>query len=126
MSSCKKSQQLIELETLTVLAAFLLILNLFFHRQEFVCGAIMLILTGLFIKPVARVITNTWLRFSGILGVINSKIILSIVFFLFLTPLAFLFRLFTKNPLNLKKTNDISLYHERNHSYSKVDFEKMW
>lgn len=127
MSFNKKPPQLVELETLTVLAAVFLVLNVFFHQQVFIYGAILLLVTGLFIKPLASMITKAWLKFSCILGAINTKIILSLVFFLILTPLAYLFRLFNKNPLQLaKKSKSQSLYHDRNYKYVKSDFEKMW
>lgn len=127
MSASKKSPQLIELETLTVLAAFLLVLNLVLQRQGFVYGALLLIGAGLFIRPLARLITKAWLGFSRVLGAINNRIILSLVFLLFLTPLAYLFRLFNKNPLQLtENTKSQSMYHDRNHKYTKEGFEKLW
>jgi len=127
MSFHKKTPQLVELETLTVLAAVLLVLNVFFHHQLFVYGAILLLVTGLFIRPLASMVTKAWLKFSCLLGAINTKIILSLVFFLILTPLAYLFRLFNENPLQLaRKSKNQSLYHDRNYKYAKADFEKMW
>lgn len=127
MSTEKKPQQLQELETIAVLAAFLLVLNLLLHLKALVVAALALLLIGLFVRPVASVISRLWLRFAELLGDFNSKIVLSLAFFLFLTPLALLFRLFTKNPLQLKKDRDAeSLFLERNHSYTKSDFEKMW
>jgi hypothetical protein len=123
----KKTAQLQELETITVLSVFLLLLNLFLHKQAFIYAALALLLTGLFIKPAARNISRIWLNFAELLGAVNCKIILSLVFFLFLTPLAFLYRLFTKNPLQLKNTSETkSLYREREHRFNPADFEKMW
>jgi hypothetical protein len=60
-----------------------------------------------------------------ILGNINGKILLSIVFFIFLTPIAFISKLFNKDGLQLKKTNK-SYYQDRNHQYSAKDFENTW
>ncbi len=123
----RKTAQLQDLETLTVLAAFLLVLDLFLHLQALTHVALGLLLIGLFVKPVARIISRIWLKFAELLGDFNGKVILTLVFFLFLTPLAFLFRLFTKNPLQLKSARDTkSLYQERNHLYNSADFEKMW
>jgi len=127
MTTRKKPEQLQELETLTVLAAFLLVLGLFLHRQVLVYAALALLLIGLFIRPMARIISRVWLKFAEMFGAITNKILLSTVFFLFLTPLAFLFRLFSKNSLHLKRESGTqSLYIERNHLYTHSDFEKMW
>ncbi len=66
-----------------------------------------------------------WLKLALGLGWVNSRILLSIVFFVFLMPLAFLQRLFTKDGMRLKKQNN-SLFHERNHTYTKKDLENIW
>jgi len=122
-----KSEQHQALETLTVLATFLLVVSLVSHRQGFVYASLVLLVVGLFVKPVAHTVSRCWLRFAEVLGSVNSKIVLAVTFYLFLTPLAFLFRLFAKNPLQLKNTGDgASLYVERKHRYTSADFEKLW
>jgi energy-coupling factor transporter transmembrane protein EcfT len=116
-----------ELETLGVLAAFFLILNVISHRQSFVYAALGLLLVALFVKPLARIISRAWMKFAEVLGAFNSRLILTLVFYLFLTPLAMLYRLFNKNPMNLKTGPEaVSLYVVRDHVYSGDDFDKMW
>jgi len=127
MSPFKKTMRLQELETLGVLSAFFLILSIISHRQALVFFALALQITALFIRPLAGLITMGWLKFAEIVGTFNSRIILSLVFYLFLTPIAFLYRFFTKDPLMLKPDNDASSYYSvRNHTYSGSDLEKMW
>ena len=126
MNSHKKNIRVQELETLGVLAAFFLVLCVLTHRQVFVYLSLSLLIIALFIKPLAGLISKIWLKFAEILGTFNSKVILSLVFYLFLTPIAFLFRIFNKNPLMLKSENAASFYTERNHTYTRVDLEKMW
>jgi len=43
-----------------------------------------------------------WMRFSEFLGVINTRIILTLLYFLIITPLGFLMKIFGKDPLKLK------------------------
>lgn len=127
MSRAKKPKELQELETMAVLAAFLLLLNLFLKHEALVAAALALLVTGLFLKPVASVISRGWLGLSERLGALNSKVVLALVYFLLLTPLALLFRLCTENPLKLKREPEAeTLFRERNHSYGRADFEKMW
>lgn len=126
MSSHKKSIRVQELETLGVLALFFLVLNILSHRPVFVYVALALLIIGLFVKPLAAQISKGWLKFAEVIGTFNSKLILSLTFYLFLTPIAFLFRIFAKNPLMLKTENAASFYTERNHSYTAADLEKMW
>jgi hypothetical protein len=127
MSVAKSRQQTPELETLGVLSVFFLILNVITHRQLFVHAALALLLVALFVKPLAKLISRAWLKFAEVLGTFNSKLILSLVFYLFLTPLALLYRIFNRNPLWLKPGRDAeTLFVPRDHVYSKADFEKMW
>lgn len=127
MTTIKKPDDFQALETTTVLATFLLVISLFLHRSVLVHSALALLLIGLFLRPVSRIITRVWLKFSELVGSFSSKIVLSVVYFAVITPLAFLFRLFSKNPLQLKKeTNANTLFSERNHLYTPEDFEKLW
>lgn len=122
-----KNQRLQELETLGVLAAFFLILNVTTHSQTFAYVSLTLLVIGLFVKPLAAVVSRLWLKFAEVIGTFNSKVILSLVFYVFLTPIAFLFRIFTKDPLMLKpEKNMVTFYTERNHTYTRNDLDKMW
>ncbi|MEI6207774.1 MAG: SxtJ family membrane protein [Desulfuromonadales bacterium] len=122
-----KNPRLQEMETLGVLAAFFLVVNILSHRREFVYVSLALLVIALFVKPLARTISRVWLRFAEVLGTFNSKVILSLVFYAFLTPIAFLYRIFTKDSLMLKRQkNATSFYTERNHTYTRTDLDKMW
>jgi hypothetical protein len=127
MSKTKSRQNSSDLETLGVLSLFFLILNVITHRQVFVYVALALLLVALFVKPLAKIISRAWMKFAEVLGAFNSTLILSLVFFLFLTPLALLYRKFNKKTLNLKPGQETeSLFVTREHVYVKADFEKMW
>jgi hypothetical protein len=75
---------------------------------------------------VGNLIVKLWFKLAELLGWVNSRLILSLVFFLFLSPIAFIYRLATKNPLNLGKTTDKSIFVERNHNYTAKDLENIW
>jgi hypothetical protein len=81
---------------------------------------------AVFIPPAAKAIEWFWLKLALGLGWINSRILLSIIYFVFLMPIALLSRFFTKDPLMLKAKNSASLYANRNHRYSKKDLENIW
>jgi hypothetical protein len=71
-------------------------------------------------------ILKGWFKIGEVLGFINTRILLSAIFFLFLTPFAFLQKLFS-NPNSLSlKNKDESVYHTRNHEYKPDDFENIW
>ncbi len=63
-----------------------------------------------------------------ILGYINTRLLLGIIFFLFLTPIAWLSRFFTRDKLQLTKKNGPreSYFRDRDHLYQAEDFEQPW
>ena len=65
-----------------------------------------------------------WMRVGEILGIINSHLILSLVFFLVLLPIAILIKVFGYDPLKIKKIN-INSYriNKPNH---KIDLRKIF
>ena len=71
-------------------------------------------------------LARIWFRFSHFLGSIVSKIILSIVFFLIVTPVGFVRKVFGADPMKTRlwKKGDESVLVERNHLYTKDDIEK--
>jgi len=68
----------------------------------------------------------SWAKIAEVLGTINGKIILSVLFFVFLFPIALLYRLMTKNPMAIRHSPEDSFYTERNHTYKKIDLEHPW
>lgn len=83
-------------------------------------------LVSIFIPAAAKAIEWAWLKFAMALGWINSRILLSIIYFVFLLPIAWLSRLFTNDPLRLKARDSQSMYTTRNHQYKKEDLENIW
>ncbi|NJM25160.1 MAG: hypothetical protein HC859_06325 [Bacteroidia bacterium] len=89
-------------------------------------AAVVIGLASLLSSTVAKAIEWGWLKLALGLGWVNSRIILGIVFFVFLTPIAWLARLFTRDPLQLKRNASGTLYHNRDHTYTKEDLENIW
>lgn len=122
----KKPSRVQVVETFAVCSLVFLLLAVCFQRQIFIFTAIALLTVALFIRPLAGVIASWWLKLSEVLSALNNRLILTILFYLVLTPIALLYRVFNKDPLKLDLTAAGSFYSERNHTYSKVDLEKMW
>mgnify|MGYP000226704233 CR=1 FL=1 len=75
-------------------------------------------------KHAASAILWVWHKIAHVLGWINTRIILSVVYIVFLVPLAFLSRLVSKS--NIRKIKGNSAFHDRNHAYTAKDMENSW
>ncbi len=81
---------------------------------------------GLLSSYLAQKIQDLWMGLGTVLSYIIPPILLSIIFYLFLFPIALLSRLFgEKDPLQLKKT-DKSLFKTVDKEFTKDTFEKTW
>ena len=110
---------------LTIVIGFLVI-YLIGHFNWALWVAIVLGVLGLISSYLALKIQETWMGLSTILSYIIPPILLSVVFFIILFPVALLSRLFgEKDPLQLKKT-DATLFKTVDRTYSKDTFEKTW
>ncbi|MCR4319082.1 MAG: SxtJ family membrane protein [Candidatus Brocadiaceae bacterium] len=116
-----------ELETIIVLALAGLVLFLIFTQKIFLLISLVLLCVSLLSKKLTSKISRLWLGFSYYIGTVNSKIILTLIFYFFLTPIALLFRLLKKNPLLLRRIKNINSYYiVRNYMPTQKDFEKIW
>ncbi len=109
-----------------VIVTGLLVLYFVFKSPWLLYAAVGVGVLSLAIPVVGDFIVKVWFKLAEVLGNINGKIILSVMFFVFLWPIAMLYRLATKNPLAIKRTDDASFYNERNHLYTKEDLEQTW
>ena len=64
-----------------------------------------------FLKPVLlKPINKAWIKFGELLGRIIAPVVMAIVYFLILTPISLLVRLFGKDLIGIKFNNDKSSY----------------
>ena len=64
--------------------------------------SIIFLVLGLLDSKLLNPLNNVWVKFGEILGKIIAPIVMMIVFFIVLTPLSFIVKLFIKDLLNLK------------------------
>lgn len=76
-------------------------------------------------KAGMNVIATWWMKFAGALGWINSRILLGVIYFVLLLPLAMLTKGEMRKKFQLVKSG-LSTYMERNHTYTKTDLKNPW
>ena len=82
--------------------------------------AIIFLILGLLNSSVLYPLNKIWFKFGISLGNFISPIIMGLVFFIVVTPTAFLMRAFGKDLLNLKKNNKKSYWIEKSLIKSKM------
>ena len=82
--------------------------------------SIIFLILGLLNSKLLTPLNIFWLKFGIFLGKIISPLIMGIIFFFVVTPIAVLMRLLKKDLLNLKFTNKTSYWIEKNDPKSKM------
>lgn len=116
-----------EKETILTICTALVLLFLFSKNKNLLPLqlAVCLGLVGMFSNFLTSKIHWAWMKLAEGMGWIMNKIILGLLFYIVLTPLALLSRLIKKsNAMNEK--NSQSHYVERNHTYQANDLLNPW
>ena len=74
-----------------------------------IISAIFLIL-GLLDSKLLSPLNNLWIKFGEILGKVIAPIVMAVVYFLILTPISLLVRLFGKDLIGMKFSNNLKSY----------------
>jgi hypothetical protein len=115
-----------EIISLIIIISGFFIISFLFKNYLPLIIASALCLPGFIFIDWAKKIHRTWMAFAHVLGWINSRIILFIIFFFILTPIAFFARLFGKISFVKSNKNKTTLFINRNHLYTKNDLENPW
>jgi Saxitoxin biosynthesis operon protein SxtJ len=112
----------------TGMAVVLLLLLVFASkkREGYLLAAIILHIVNMAVPQIYKPVAVLWLGFSELLGAVMSRILLSIVFFAVVTPIAIFRRLAGKDSLKLRafKASKDSVMVERNHTFVGRDLER--
>ena len=86
--------------------------------------SIIFLILGLLNSKLLEPLNNIWIKFGEILGKIIAPIIMMIVFFIVLTPLSFIVKLFIKDLLKIKfiKNNSYWIIRKKNIGSMKKQF----
>ena len=82
--------------------------------------AIIFLALGLLNSKILTPLNKIWFKFGLFLGRIVSPIVMSIVFFFVVTPIALIMRILDKDILNLKKNNNNTYWIEKSGPKSKM------
>lgn len=116
-----------KMESIIAMITGFLVLHLIFHSKALLIVALAIGVITVVSDYLSDKLYWLWMKIALILGWVNSKIILSAIFFFILTPIAFLYKLKGKNSLNIKRNSNASSYYiDRNYEYSKKDLEEMF
>lgn len=113
-------------QTMLTICVGFLVIHLITKADWAIYISLVIGLLGVFSPFLSQKIDFLWMKLAWVLSLIMPNILLSIIFYLFLFPIALLSKLFgNKDPLMLKHTQK-STFRTREKPFEKSSFEKPW
>jgi hypothetical protein len=115
MGKLKQSNKQLRKFGITMACAFVVFGGLFLWRAKpvwpylFIVGGLFLIFGLIFPRGLAP-IEWAWMKMAHFMGQIMTRVILSLTFYLAVTPMALVMRLFGRDPLNRKFDEEATTY----------------
>ena len=112
---------------LTAIGAFLLYRGRTANAWIFGGVALTLVIVGLFVPPLAKLFHRVWMWIAVKLGWINSRILLTLVYFLMFVPYKVVSRIVGRDPLSLRQPAGDSYWHKREKTHQEPEqFERLF
>lgn len=109
------------LETLAVINIFFLLSYFYFGNMHILKAAVIFSLGCLLIPAFLRAVHTVWSGLFGFLGDINSRVLLAVIYFIFLVPISMLQKIVSRK----KQENTRDNFVTRQYTFSRKDFETM-
>ena len=112
--------------TVLVIVVGFIIIYAYSKNVNFLRISIIIGLVGVISDSASLIIDKIWFKISYILGLIVPNILLGLIFYIILFPIALLSRIFgNKDALNLKNNNN-TLFIHKNSIFKSKSFEQPW
>ena len=113
-------------DTGLLVCLILLVISVYTDRLTLLPPAMAILLVAMLRPGLFHPLARLWFGLSDLLGKFSSKLILSLVFFIVVTPMGLLRRTAGKDAMRLKswKGDEKSALFERNHLYVARDLER--
>jgi hypothetical protein len=98
----------------------------FFHIQQLILLSIVLLLLNMIIPAIYHYPARALFFISDLLGSVMSKVLLTVIYYVFVTPLGIIMRLAAKDSLQLKKwkQDKSTVFKIREHEFQSEDLER--
>jgi hypothetical protein len=117
----------IRIEPVLLLVAVLIVLYGIFKKEVLLIMALLVGILSRLFPSIRDMISHLWMKLAESLAFLHSRLLLTLIFYFVLTPLALLYRLSGKDPMQRKKRPEASSYFiDRHHTYGQQDFLRTW
>ena len=113
-------------EAVLVLTVGCILLNLAFRKKIFLDIGLAIGVAGLLSAALSERIDWAWSRFGTLLGTVSNTVLLTLAWYLVLTPVGLVRRLQKKDRMTHFDPDKKSQFLERDHTFRREDLERPW
>ena len=92
-------------------------------QWPFIAAAVFTVV-GLLVPIALKPVYIVWMKIGQVLGWINTRIILGLIFFILFAPIALLFRIIGRDPMERKLDSSVATYRKPSHTLPRDRMEK--
>jgi len=115
-----------EKDSVAAIVILLLLIFVYSGSRYWIYASLALMVVTVLSPGMTHLLHWIWSSLTEFLGRISSFMILAIVFIFVLTPTALLKKWFGSKDFLLTKGKRVTTFQERNHTYSRRDFDNPW
>jgi F0F1-type ATP synthase membrane subunit a len=115
-----------EKDSVMAIIVLTLLLFILFKNRGWLYVTLTIAIVSLLSSQTTHYLHRIWTFLTEVLGRFSGSIILSLVFIFILIPTAFLKKRFGKKEMILDNKNIHTVFENRNHKYTRADFDNPW
>lgn len=98
----------------------------FSGQRDWILAAIVLLVANMVWPTLYMPVAKVWLTLSNLLGAVMSRVILTVIFYIVVTPLALVRRLLGGDPMRIRawKKGRESVFETRDHTFTPKEIER--
>jgi hypothetical protein len=121
-----KKDPLSALKSVLVISMGLILLSMIFHWKWAIIASFFIGISGVLSGYFAEKIHYLWMKLAFLMNLVFSNLFLALVFYVILTPIALLYRLFRREDALLLKRNPGSTFTIKQRTFNADDFVNPW
>ncbi len=114
------------LQSILLVSLVLLIIYFYYQNLIFLIASLVLAILGVLSTRFRNFFHTQWMQLAHLLGRINGTILLTLIYFIVLTPIALLKRIIEGNSKPKDNIENKSNFKTRNHQYEAKDLMNPW
>ena len=93
---------------------------------SWLAAAVLLLATALLLPRMLNPLLKLWLKIGHVIGLINTKLILVLVYVIIVTPIGIFMKIFGHDPMGFRSSKAVSSWKPRDETWSQESYRRQF